>query len=81
MAGEITDARMDEMNWDIILTSAHLGARIGDGGDNLTNHYWWQGKFYSKSGNDPRFPPFSVWETCRESMGQTVGTPTVRGME
>lgn len=60
MAGEITDARMDEMNWDIILTSAHLGARIGDGGDNLTNHYWWQGKFYSKSGNDPRFPPFSV---------------------
>ena len=25
-----------------------------------TNHYWWQGKFYSKSGRDPRFQPFTV---------------------
>jgi len=57
--GQITDARMDEMDWDIILVSSHLGARVTDK-DDFTNHYWWQGKFYSKSGKDPRFPPFSV---------------------
>lgn len=56
---QITDARMEEMDWDIILVSAHLGARINDRQD-FTNHYWWQGKFYSKSGKDKRFPPFSV---------------------
>lgn len=59
MSAEITDTRMDEMNWDIILVSAHLGARVTDK-DDFTNHYWWQGKFYSKSGKDSRFPPFSV---------------------
>lgn len=56
---QITDARMDEMDWDIILVSAHLGARVTDKQD-FTNHYWWQGKFYSKTGKDKRFPPFSV---------------------
>lgn len=59
MAAEITDTRMEEMGWDIILTSSHIGARVTDK-DDYTNHSWWQGKFYSKSGNDPRFPPFSV---------------------
>lgn len=57
---DITDYRMDEYDWDIILVSSHLGARYGDGGENYTNHQWWQGKFYSKSGRDQRFPPFSV---------------------
>lgn len=57
--GAITEARMDEMKWDIVLTSAHIGARV-TGNDDYTNHYWWQGKFYSRSGRDPRFPPFSV---------------------
>jgi hypothetical protein len=56
---QITDARMDEMGWDIILVSSHLGARVTDKQD-FTNHAWWQGKFYSKSGTDPRFPPYSV---------------------
>ena len=55
----ITDARMEEMDWDIILVSSHLGARVTDRSD-FTNHSWWQGKFYSKSGKDSRFPPFSV---------------------
>lgn len=56
---EITDARMAEMDWDIVLVSSHLGARVNDRED-YTNHYWWQGKFYSRSGIDGRFPPFSV---------------------
>lgn len=58
-AAEISLARMEEMNWDIILVSSHLGARV-TGREDFTNHYWWQGKFYSKSGEDKRFPPFSV---------------------
>ena len=59
MSAQITDARMEEMDWDIILVSSHLGARVTDRED-YTNHYWWQGKFYSKSGKDKRFPPFSL---------------------
>lgn len=58
-SGHITDARMEEMDWDIILVSSHLGARVTEKED-YTNHYWWQGKFYSKSGKDTRFPPYSV---------------------
>lgn len=56
---QITDARMEEMDWDTILVSSHFGARVTKAED-YTNHYWWQGKFYSKSGKDPRFPPFEV---------------------
>ena len=56
---QVTEARMEEMGWDIILVSAHLGARVTDV-ENYTNHYWWQGKFYSRSGRDERFPPYSV---------------------
>ena len=80
--GAITDARMDEYDWDIILVSAHLGARVTDKED-FTNHAWWQGKFYSKSGRDPRFPPFSVCgkgdvqgingANCRHSYGPGDG--------
>lgn len=29
-AARITDARLDEMDWDIILVSSHLGARVTD---------------------------------------------------
>ena len=57
--GDITDIRMEEMGWDIVLVSSHFGARVTDRND-FTNHYWWQGKFYSKSGRDARFEPFSL---------------------
>lgn len=83
MSGQITLERMKEMNWDIVLTSAHLGARIGDGGENHTNHTWWQGKFFSLSGKDKRFLPFSVCglgdvqgingANCRHSFGPGDG--------
>ena len=65
---QITDARMEEMDWDIILVSAHLGARVTEKED-YTNHYWWQGKFYSRTGRDKRFPPFSV---CGEGNVQGI---------
>lgn len=82
-AGDITLKRMEEMDWDIILVSAHIGARTGDGGENPGNHLWWQGQFYSRTGRDKRFPPFSVtgygtgeglggWN-CRHSFGSGDG--------
>lgn len=80
---EMSEARMEELDWDIVLTSAHLGARYGDGGENLTNHAWWQGKFYSRSGKDKRFPPLSICgmgdvqglcgANCRHSIGPGDG--------
>ena len=57
-AGDIALKRMEEMDWDIILVSAHIGARTGDGGQNPGNHLWWQGQFYSRTGKDRRFPNF-----------------------
>lgn len=82
-AGDISIKRMEEMDWDIILVSAHIGARTGDGGENPGNHFWWQGKFYSRSGNDKRFPPFSQTGygtinglsgiNCRHSFGSGDG--------
>ena len=57
-AAEVSLERMKEMDWDIILVSSHLGARVGDGGKNPSKHSWWQGKFYSRTGRDKRFPDF-----------------------
>lgn len=57
-AAEISLERMKEMEWDIILVSSHLGARVGDGGQNPGNHSYWQGSFYSRTGKDKRFPDF-----------------------
>lgn len=58
VAAEISMKRMEEMEWDTILVSAHLGARTGDGGMNPGNHLWWQGRFYSRSGKDKKYPEF-----------------------
>lgn len=82
-AGAIVLKRMEEMGWDTILVSSHLGARTGDGGQNPGNHLWWQGQFYSRTGQDKRFPPFSVtgygtgeglcgWN-CRHNFGSGDG--------
>lgn len=82
--GDIVLKRMEEMGWDTILVSAHLGARTGDGGQNPGNHLWWQGQFYSRTGQDKRFPPFYAstgygtgeglcgWN-CRHSFGSGDG--------
>ena len=57
--GAIQIARMEEMDWDIVLTSAHVGARSGDGGQNPSNHLWWQGQFFSRTGRTPGLPLFA----------------------
>ena len=48
-AGHIQTARMDEMGWDLVLVSSHLGAR--------PDHQVWQGKVYSRSGGG-EYPDF-----------------------
>ena len=82
-AGDIAIKRMEEMDWDVILVSAHIGARTGDGGQNPGNHLWWQGQYYSRTGRDKRFPPFSQTGygtgeglsgyNCRHSFGSGTG--------
>ena len=47
-SGRIELARMDEMGVDLVLVSSHLGAR--------PDHYVWQGKVYSRTGNG--YPDF-----------------------
>ena len=85
-AGDITLKRMEEMDWDIILVSAHVGARTGDGGQNPSNHLWFQGQYYSRSGRDKRFPNFYEatgygtveglnGPNCRHSIGSGTGDP------
>lgn len=81
--GDISLKRMEEMNWDLVLVSAHIGARTGDGGENPGNHSWWQGKIYSRSGKSKKFPPFSLTGygtasglsgvNCRHSFGASDG--------
>lgn len=46
---EIQLARMDEMEWDLVITTAHLGAR--------PTHQEWQGKVFSRSGSG-EYPDF-----------------------
>lgn len=69
-AAEVTTARMEEMDWDIVLVSAHLGARTGDGGQNPGNHLWWQGQFYSRTGRTKEYPDFV----------KTTGYGTITGL-
>ena len=83
-SGNMALQGMIDHDWDIILVSAHLGARYGDGGPNPGNHHWWQGKFYSRTGATPHLPDFieatgygtgeglSGWN-CRHSFGPGDG--------
>ena len=49
-AGEITRHNADELGCDLMELDAHVGARTGDGGQDLTNHSWWQGQIVSRRG-------------------------------
>lgn len=83
-AAEVSLERMKEMDWDIVMVSAHLGARTGDGGMNPGNHLWWQGQFYSRTGRTKEYPDFKTatgygtgeglcgWN-CRHSFGPGDG--------
>lgn len=49
-AGQLTEARADEMGVDLVQTSAHIGAR--------PTHQVWQGKIFSRSGKSDKYPDF-----------------------
>ena len=81
-AGNISLQGMIDMDWDVIQVSGHFGARIGDGGENPGNHYWWQAKLYSRTGRTKGLPNFDVcgygtgeglcgWN-CRHSFGPGI---------
>lgn len=59
MSAQITDARMEEMGWDIILVSSHLGARVTDKED-YTNHSWWPRKVLFQIRKRQEISAFSV---------------------
>nr|DAZ08364.1 MAG TPA: minor capsid protein [Caudoviricetes sp.] len=49
--GQITLARMKEMEVGLCLVSGHIGARTGSGGPDHTNHLYWQSAVYSVDWN------------------------------
>lgn len=57
-SGNLALQGMIEHDWDLIRVSAHIGARYGDGGENPKNHFWWQGKLYSRTGKTYGYPLF-----------------------
>ena len=57
-SGNMAIQGMEERDWDLVRVSSHLGARYGDGGENPGNHFWWQGKLYSRTGKTPGYPDF-----------------------
>lgn len=50
-------ARADEMGCDLVEVTAHVDARTGEG---IANHAGWQGKVYSRSGANPKYPHFAT---------------------
>lgn len=70
--------RMDEWGHDLVFVSAHWGAR--------PSHSAWQGKVYSRSGSDPRYPALApatgygtVGGLCGANCRHTM-TPYVEGL-
>ena len=57
-SGNMAVQGMVERDWDLVRVSAHIGARYGNGGQNPGNHFWWQGKLYSRTGKTPGYPLF-----------------------
>jgi hypothetical protein len=49
-SGQLQMNRADEMNCDLVQTSAHMGAR--------PTHEIWQGKIFSRSGTSDKYPNF-----------------------
>lgn len=49
-AGELSLARAEEMDCDLVETTAHMGARL--------SHTYWQGRVFSRSGKSSKYPDF-----------------------
>ena len=58
-ANKLQDKRAEEMGTDLFEVTAHIGARVTKKQD-WTNHAWWQGKVYSISGTNDKYPSLEV---------------------
>ncbi len=56
-AAEVQLQRMDELDIDLVETTAHHGARTGSGAT-ASNHAWWQGRWFSRSHKPSKYPDF-----------------------
>ncbi len=50
--GKVMDSILDDLDCDLVETSSHMGAR--------PSHAEWQGKVFSRSGNNKKYPKFST---------------------
>ena len=66
---KMQEARMEEMDWDLVEVSAHGGAR--NKGSGPANHESWQGKVYSRSGKSKKYPDFH--KTTGYGTGEGLG--------
>ena len=79
--GQLQEELADELGCDLVEVSAHAGAR--------PEHAAWQGRIYSRSGDDPKYPDFKKstgygtgaglcgWN-CRHTFGPYIeGSPPV----
>lgn len=48
--GQLQEMRLDEMDCDLVETTAHMGARL--------SHSYWQGQVFSRSGKHRKYPDF-----------------------
>lgn len=64
MSAQLTLQSAEENGIDYVVVSGHLGARVGDGGENPGNHAWWQSKVYKINGSD-KYP----------NLAETTGYP------
>ncbi|MEG2882939.1 MAG: phage minor capsid protein, partial [Christensenella sp.] len=56
-AAELQLQRMDEMDTDLVETTAHHGARTSPF-QGPSNHAWWQGRWFSRSDKNSKYPNF-----------------------
>ena len=68
--GVLQERRADEMNSDLVQTTAHIGAR--------PEHEIWQGRIFSRSGAHPKYPDF-VTETGYGTATGLLGINCVLG--
>lgn len=73
---DISQHNADSMGVDIMELTAHGGARTGDGGQDFTNHSWWQRPTFGSSGptrNGTSTVPPCAGHTGRSAAGLTTG--------
>ena len=63
LAGKVNEEVIKESGWHIVRVSYHFGARTGDGGENYTNHAWWQEK------------QFFCWDYDKKATEKEKGLP------